>query len=1218
MKSGWRIALALFGLVVLAGEALPEIPPYLPERRPVPVREKDYWIQPDQVRLTTVDGGPLVPSEFVEIRSLNDRQWRFSGVVNADTPDDEGLDVASYQPGFDDSGWDHIAVPLNWYVQYPQAYQSPNEFAGRYFKGCYRRTLVLTAGDLAGRRAILHFGVIGYEARLFVNGEEAGGHHGDFVPWDVDITPWVRPGENTLAIRVVSDFGVSPAVRTYGSQWARNDIKAGLWQEAELRLEPEVRVGRVLISPDLSEGGIGVEAQIFNHTAEGLDCRPAAVVSSALRDSREPVCSSVEFPAMTAVPGESLLRGFVKLNDPVRWTPDDPHLYYLSIYLRGADGKVLCARSERFGFREFKAKGKNFHLNGERIYLFGENLPVMAFGGRGQTREEEESRMAKDICGYKSLGYNILRTAHMPALPMFYDLADELGMLVYDEWGWAFTTVIEEKEFARRNDQELTEWVYRDHNHPSVVMWSGGNEVTHSTSPAVKRQLDRQVDLIHGLDRQKRPAGSFSASASQGAFGTAKLNTDFVDLHDYLGMAGHPWTRWNSSFDNHYRRLARTYAKNEQELAMPYIIWECVGFSWGWHRNEAFKLNDIYDYAWYVKKEDISNWGEHYGIGLAGTLGLDTALKKGVCAGEAPYGRRILGLIRQNLDIQGFAPWFSNPGLAEATIWNQPVYCGLRNEAYLPPRHLFWGRAYTRTLFVVNSTNSDLEGLRGELSLAREDGTVETLTEIPVPDVKAWSQHLGKVDFRLPELPAAEHGQLRVTLWAGDRQISRNFHEIFAQSAEVMARPIAAPRTTAVLDCGPNNDVEATAAVLRSMGVTPRIVDGLEGPFVDFDLLVVPAIPRDQRSPVDEGALLERVRQGGRLLILEQGAGVAPVLSGYRVVPPGNTFVDLVIPEHPVFRSLNQECFDTWEDEERGYAVQFVLSPFSLNAVAVRGPLLARPGVGMAVMEAKYGEGRIFASQLDAVRLWGKDSVATTYLANVVNYMAGRGPLYDNVQPLVEVSDRGQVADSVRLTPIDLRPYANRDFADESDKGGPEGWTGQGSENDFRMMPHGRVYVGKIVFDVIDPATNNGKGALILRGAERPKFPAAICGIKIGGKFKRFFFLHGYAWGTGGEAGRYRFHYEDGQSADCPLVEGRNIGDWWNCRDMPEAWIGITGVNGLGQDVGVFVAEWTNPHPEKKIVSMDFVSAGCGDGGINFNNTPACVPFLVAMTGEAD
>ena len=81
MKSGWRIALALFGLVVLAGEALPEIPPYLPERRPVPVREKDYWIQPDQVRLTTVDGGPLVPSEFVEIRSLNDRQWRFSGVV---------------------------------------------------------------------------------------------------------------------------------------------------------------------------------------------------------------------------------------------------------------------------------------------------------------------------------------------------------------------------------------------------------------------------------------------------------------------------------------------------------------------------------------------------------------------------------------------------------------------------------------------------------------------------------------------------------------------------------------------------------------------------------------------------------------------------------------------------------------------------------------------------------------------------------------------------------------------------------------------------------------------------------------------------------------------------------------------------------------------------------------------------------------------------------
>ncbi len=81
-------------------------------------------------------------------------------------------------------------------------------------------------------------------------------------------------------------------------------------------------------------------------------------------------------------------------------------------------------------------------------------------------------------------------------------------------------------------------------------------------------------------------------------------------------------------------------------------------------------------------------------------------------------------------------------------------------------------------------------------------------------------------------------------------------------------------------------------------------------------------------------------------------------------------------------------------------------------------------------------------------------------------------------------------------------------------------------------------------------------------------------------------------------------------------MEGRNIGDWWNCRDLPEAWVGITGMNGLGHEVGLFAAEWKNPYPEKTIVSMDFLSVGSEKDGINFNNAPACVPFLAGVTGE--
>ncbi len=239
----------------------------------------------------------------------------------------------------------------------------------------------------------------------------------------------------------------------------------------------------------------------------------------------------------------------------------------------------------------------------------------------------------------------------------------------------------------------------------------------------------------------------------------------------------------------------------------------------------------------------------------------------------------------------------------------------------------------------------------------------------------------------------------------------------------------------------------------------------------------------------------------------------------------------------------------------------------------------------------------------------------------VITYRNGTPVGKESRITLTELQKRAKkvqpdVDESARLVPVDLRPYANRDFADQSDKGGPEGWTGQGSENDFRMIPHGRQHIGKILFDIIDPAANGGKGALILRGAERLKFPAAIKGIKIGGKFKRFFFLHGCGWCTGREAGRYRFHYADGQSVDVPLVEGQNIGDWWNCHGLPEALIGVTGVNGLGHEVGLFVAEWKNPHPEKTIVHMDFISVGSEKDGFNFDNTSTCVPFLAAVTGE--
>ena len=171
------------------------------------------------------------------------------------------------------------------------------------------------------------------------------------------------------------------------------------------------------------------------------------------------------------------------------------------------------------------------------------------------------------------------------------------------------------------------------------------------------------------------------------------------------------------------------------------------------------------------------------------------------------------------------------------------------------------------------------------------------------------------------------------------------------------------------------------------------------------------------------------------------------------------------------------------------------------------------------------------------------------------------------------------------------------------DDDGKGGWTDQGN-NDFRMMPLGKQEMANVPFNIIDPAKNNDRSCLVLRGSQRQRFPVEIKGIAINEKLARLYFLHTCAWSFGKEAARYRINYEDGSKTEYVVVEGRNIGDWWDCSNLPEAVLGLARTNRFDKQVGAFVAAWENPHPEKKIASVDFVATG------------DAVPVLIAMTGE--
>lgn len=192
-----------------------------------------------------------------------------------------------------------------------------------------------------------------------------------------------------------------------------------------------------------------------------------------------------------------------------------------------------------------------------------------------------------------------------------------------------------------------------------------------------------------------------------------------------------------------------------------------------------------------------------------------------------------------------------------------------------------------------------------------------------------------------------------------------------------------------------------------------------------------------------------------------------------------------------------------------------------------------------------------------------------------------------------------------KCRPLDLRKFVNMHFRDEiaGDKKG--GWFDQGG-NDFANMPLGRQTFAGVPFEVIDPASNDGKGVMVLCGKERDYFSKSFRGIPVGRKAARIYFLHTMGWGSNGEkALTYLIHYSDGTTQEIPVIGERDISGWWGARAVPNAKIGVESSNAEKDQINMQCFRWTNPHPGKEIRSLDIISA-----------QESAVPAVAAITVE--
>ena len=371
--------------------------------------------------------GVLPVTDPQMMKSLNG-EWHLKVV--------EGITDDLSVPITDDT-WRMIPVPGCWeaYGFCKPKYDSPNPLTGYY------HTTFRVPDQWKDMRIVLRFDGVLYGYDLWINGKQAGSWRSGYNTALFDITDYLKSGTQELAMRVISQFPGSDF--DYNDDWAPN----GIFRDVTLMVVPKTHLSDLTIRTK-NEGEVFVETKIANankHTAvhhEILDANGHVVGSS-----------------------------FVE--NPHLWTAETPYLYTLRTKLT-QKGKTIQTFEHKFGFRELTIDGTILKLNGQPIKLRG----VTCHATDPKTVKVISDELTlKDMRLMKEASVNYIRTSHYPREPRFYELADSLGFYIIDEvpFGYGDKNLYKE-EFYPVLQQRAQATVRRDKNHPSVLIWSLGNE----------------------------------------------------------------------------------------------------------------------------------------------------------------------------------------------------------------------------------------------------------------------------------------------------------------------------------------------------------------------------------------------------------------------------------------------------------------------------------------------------------------------------------------------------------------------------------------------------------------------------------------------------------------------------------------------------------------------------------------------------------------------
>jgi len=429
--------------------------------------------------------------------------WKFNWVRK---PGDRPVDF--YKLDYDVSNWKEIPVPSNWQmhgygipiytnVTYPFPKNPPHLPHDYNPVGSYRTTFTVP-GEWTGRQVFIHFDGVKSAFYLWINGEKVGYSQDSMTPAEFNITRYLRDAENVLAAEVCrwSD----------GSYLEDQDMwrLSGIYRDVYLFSTPAVHVRDFFVRSDLDErykdASLRATVKIRNYGAEVAGAH--TVDATLLGPTGTPVGND---PLMSqtvsdiTARGEAVLEMVASVVNPLKWSAETPNLYTVLLTLKDGEGRVVEVERCAIGFRKVEIKENQLFVNGASIKIKGVNRHEH---DPDHGRAIPLSRMIQDIKLLKQNNINTVRTSHYPDQPVWYDLCDRYGIYLIDEanieshgMGYKLDeTLGNNPVWEKAHVARVTSMVERDKNHPSVIIWSMGNEAGSGCNFDAASAAARKID----------------------------------------------------------------------------------------------------------------------------------------------------------------------------------------------------------------------------------------------------------------------------------------------------------------------------------------------------------------------------------------------------------------------------------------------------------------------------------------------------------------------------------------------------------------------------------------------------------------------------------------------------------------------------------------------------------------------------------------------------